>query len=59
MLAVVFACLLLATGCESMFDSIGGRLTHDSDVKHYENLGYSHDRAERRVFEDNIFDEQQ
>jgi len=59
MLAVVFACLLLATGCESMFDSIGDRLTHDSDVKHYENLGYSHDRAERRVFEDNIFDEQQ
>jgi hypothetical protein len=45
------------SGCESMIDGIGDSLTHDSDVKHYENLGFSHEKAERRVFEDNYFDE--
>ena len=55
-LAAVFACLL-TTGCESMLDGIGDSFTHDSDVKHYENLGFSHNSSERRVFEDNYFDE--
>ena len=52
---VILICLL-STGCESMIDGIGDSLTHDSDVRHYENHGFSHKEAERRVFEDNYFD---
>ncbi len=54
-LAIAAVCLLTA-GCEGMIDGIGDSLTHDSDVKGYENHGFSHERAERRVFEDNYFD---
>jgi hypothetical protein len=52
---VALVCLL-ASGCESLIDGIGDSLTHDSDVRHYENHGVSPQQAERRVFEDNYFD---
>jgi len=55
-MSAVLACLM-TSGCESMIDGIGDSLTHDSDVGHYEHLGFSHAASERRVFEDNFFDE--